>query len=241
MLQVFNKRGAGAIVCHPDNHEGKVKREPPKQLSIEQRKAARMLLLRKIYNMANGSSLNMVKFWEAGKACELPPEVTEDTARFLVDEGYLKYKSMDLGGLITSKGIKRVEEADASPDRGNEHFSSQNSVSVTIGQMNNYNSQVQVGNVEATMNVGADFAGLLALMDEIRSAIPKLNLDASRADDLKNHVETAEALAKTTKPNRGFIRLSLESIQRVLEGSSANVLASGLLAKFPEILNQLAP
>ena len=67
------------------------------------------------------------------------------------------------------------------------------------------------------------------LVRTIKEAIPKLNLDRDKTNQLYVDVGTVEVQIGAPNPKRSIITESMNSIRNILEGAIGSAIASGLL------------
>jgi hypothetical protein len=66
-------------------------------------------------------------------------------------------------------------------------------------------------------------------LTELHDKIEQLHLAPGDRNDLEAEVMTIEAQMQSSKPRRSTIQASMESIVKILEGASGNVLATLLI------------
>ena len=92
---------------------------------LEERQKSRWLLLREIYEIANGlSETHIINMYEVGDRLGWEREKTEATFDYLQGESLLKIVTFGGGIMLTHQGVKEVEEAEKSPDQPTLHFPS---------------------------------------------------------------------------------------------------------------------
>jgi hypothetical protein len=95
--------------------------------------------------------------------------------------------------------------------------------------------QFSPGAVQASRS-GLDLAGLSGFIEQVRTALPGLQLTPDVDSDLKADLDTMESQLKSTKPKREILRSSLQSVRTVLEGAAGSLVASGLLSQLSRLL-----
>lgn len=109
----------------------------------------------------------------------------------------------------------------------------------TINVETMHNSALMAGSPGAVIknNFNAKSTEFAALIKDIRNAIPKLNLEKSKSEQMYADVETIEVQIGSPAPKYMVISESVSSIRSIVEGIAANVITSGLLLT----LNQFFP
>jgi hypothetical protein len=92
-------------------------------------------------------------------------------------------------------------------------------------------SAIQHGTRDSHLTVnydpkGADFK---AFIDHLKTAIPKLELEPEKKNQIYVDIGTIEVQIGALAPKRSIITESIQSIRNILEGMVGSVLASNLL------------
>ena len=135
---------------------------------------------------------------------------------------------------ICHKGVIKVEEALASPDKPISHLSP-----VSIIQIDTMiGSQIQQASPGSTQKVKLieNNVQLITLVNELKEAIDQLGLSNEQKTDLHAEIKTIEAQQKSTKPNTIILTESFSSIRRILEVAAGGILASTLLSKIAALI-----
>jgi AbiTii len=97
----------------------------------------------------------------------------------------------------------------------------------------------QVGTVKSTqqnISNGVDVAAVQQIVVALRHNSGQLNLSPERADELKAELQTLEAQTQSPKPKASILREGLLSVRSILEETTANVLAAGMLHEIAKLL-----
>lgn len=93
-------------------------------------------------------------------------------------------------------------------------------------------SQIQIESEHSSQTqqfTKLDPAKVAEFVVELRSRQKELRLEVDERDELESELKTIEAQVNSPKPKDSILRESLESVRRVLEGATGNLIASGLL------------
>lgn len=109
-------------------------------------------------------------------------------------------------------------------------------------QGNVAHSQVQgraLNSPQTQANTVIDTAQLLRVVGELNSRIDQLALNADTVSELRAEIQTLESQTNSPNPKRSILREALGSIGRILENTTGNVVASGLMAHVGAALRML--
>ncbi|CAA7602207.1 Hypothetical protein DEACI_2880 [Acididesulfobacillus acetoxydans] len=193
-------------------------------------KSDRFHFLRALFEATGGRQLSPVNMWTLGKQLGFPGDYTEGIVEYLVEESLVQYFALGGEIVITHNGVVQVEQAISKPDQPTKYFPPINIINV----QNMVGSQIQQGNDNSTQTGTfslPDPAVLASFIDELKSKIPELNLDAEKLQELNSEIITVEAQSKSSKPKYTIIKECLKSIRNILEGTAGSIAASALLAK----------
>lgn len=111
---------------------------------------------------------------------------------------------------------------------------------ISIGQMEN--SSILQGSQRAKQEVAistTSFTILSNFIYQIKQQLAKIELDEVDEEIAKTDINSIEGQLSSPRPNIGVIGEALSSLRKILEGASANVLASELIKKITEISGML--
>lgn len=100
----------------------------------------------------------------------------------------------------------------------------------------NESSNVQVGNGNIQNISNADLDEVKKLLISIKDSLSELKLSTENENELKIEIETIESQLKSKKPNTKILNEGLKSLRKVLEGSGATIVASGLIMGITKII-----
>jgi hypothetical protein len=129
-----------------------------------------------------------------------------------------------LSHYLDSQGYRRSNRASPAP-----RTESRSSHSVHIENM--FGSAIQQGTRDSqiTVNFDAKGAEFKNLVNQIKEAIPKLNLDHERTNQLYADVGTIEVQVASPHPKQSIIAECVHSVRSILETVATKALTSGLL------------
>lgn len=106
------------------------------------------------------------------------------------------------------------------------------SVTNNIGSMNNSQLQQDSSNANQTLTVTqSELADVESFIKELKEQISQIPLSQPEQDELHSEILTVDTQLSSPKPKSLIIKESLKSIRALLEGVTASMVASGLLAK----------
>jgi len=100
-------------------------------------------------------------------------------------------------------------------------------------------SQIQQGTEESIQQMETkeiDFKEVTKLLQSIKDSIDSLGIDSPEKEELLADLETIQSQASSPKPKTTIIRECWKSIRAILEGATANTLASGFLHQIGSFL-----
>ncbi len=103
--------------------------------------------------------------------------------------------------------------------------------SITNNIHNMQNSMLQQASPESrqTMNTEMNYQGISKFVQELSVELRKLNLRPDLNDEIEAEIRTVKAQLESPKPKKLIVEESLKSIKTILEGTTGNILASGLI------------
>lgn len=200
-------------------------------MNIEERAQQRFQFLKTVYELTEGCPYSYVDMWKIGENQGLSPADTQNIVTWLFDEGLLGDGSLGGGIRISHKGVQEIEAALSHPEQGTQYFPSTVINIVNIGNMTN--SQIQQGTTASTQSFKQALASMDSIRDELeklKSAVANLNLDDETKLEVEAQIATVEAQLKSKRPIRVIIEESAKSLRNLLEGTTASLIASGILS-----------
>lgn len=195
---------------------------------LEQKKARRFKYLKALYDASNADPMARIDMHSLGANLGLNSAEVDAIARYLHDEGLLKFVAM--GGIIaiTHRGVIEIEESIEAPSKPTEHFPAFNVINV--GSM--HNSQITQGAFGSSQSNHISSPDLQSLKDFLETAsgiVSKLELGEDAEREIKADLATLHAQVDSTKPKTGIIHECLSSVRRILEGAAGKAAADALL------------
>jgi len=102
---------------------------------------------------------------------------------------------------------------------------------IFIGQMTGSQFVQNSPNANLTLTYDPTSADFKTLLEELKTAIPKLGLDPDAAVQIHGDVGTIQLQIGMPTPNKSIIAHSLSSIRNILEGAVGSLIASGFLLR----------
>ena len=143
-----------------------------------------------------------------------------DAVRKIILEWSLKLEADGITGEGMSFSPKEKERAQAV---------TYNIKNYIQGNIQDSQIQIEAENSTQTKSVEFDVARVTKLIEALKSTIDVVGIDQQGKQELQSEIQTLEAQAKSPKPKNSIIAESLSSVRRILEGSTGNLVASGLL------------
>lgn len=199
-------------------------------MNIEERSRQRFQLLKTIYDLTDGDPHSYVDMWEIGGKQGLSRADTQNIVTWLFDEGLLGDGAIGGGINISHKGVQEIETALSHPKQGTRYFPP---VINIINIENMTNSQIQQGTTASTQSFTQAPGSMDSIRDELeklKSAVANLNLDNETKGEVEAQIATVEAQLKSKRPIRVVIEESTKSLRNLLEGTTASLIASGILS-----------
>ncbi len=170
----------------------------------------------------------------------------------LQGEGLIRLVSMANGVVrLTAEGAREVEEARARPNTPTEHFASDGSVHAEPGTTNaRVAPPVPEDEPRVTRPPAAVDRNVLSEMKEfvpeLKEALNRLDLegglglDEDRLSELAAEISTIEAQMGSPKPKAQIVRLSLESIEGIMESSTDNAVTEKIASAIDAFITNLS-
>lgn len=200
----------------------------------------RLAFLSNLNAMSDGNTGKPVKGAMLAEAVGIidDEEKLRSVSRYLENEKLVKVdwlKGIPAFITLTHAGLREVEDATRQPDQPTRHFMAVNILNVE----NMNNSPVQQGNIDSTQTVALSPEAINQLQDFIERLSNCLkDFQSSETANMKAEAEasTLRAQVASPKPNPSIIKEGLLSLRTILEGATANVLASKFLAEINELV-----
>ena len=170
----------------------------------------------------------------------------------LQGEGLIRLVSMANGVVrLTAEGAREVEEARARPNAPTEHFAPAGGVYAEPGTTYaRVAPPVPEDDPSATrppdvvdQNV---LSGMKEFVPELEEALNRLDLegglglDEDRLSELAAEIRTIEAQLGSPRPKARIVRLSLESIEGIMEGSTDNAVTEKIASAIDAFITRLS-
>lgn len=193
---------------------------------LEEEKANRFRFVKLLYEKSGGDELRWSNMWDLGTELGLDKETTQRITHYLHGEHLLEFKA--LGGLIglTHYGIKEMEQALSQPDHATAHFPAAVNVIQIMGNV--VGSQIQQGTQESQqVQINQDTRRDLAeFLTKLEKSLTEIKVEADTLRNLEADIQTIKAQLSAAQPKRSIVRQALSSIQSVLVGAGATLVAA---------------
>ncbi|EJY54982.1 multi- copper enzyme maturation ABC-type transport system permease component-like protein [Alicyclobacillus hesperidum URH17-3-68] len=199
-------------------------------MNIEERTRQRFQFLKTVYELTDGDPHSYVDMWEIGRNQGLNPSDTQNIVTWLSNEGLLGDGFIGGGISISHKGVQEIETALSHPKQRTRYFPPVLNI-VNIGNMTN--SQLQQGTTASTQTLTQSPVSMDSIRNELeklKSAIANLHLDDETSAEVEAQIQTVEAQLKSKRPIHIVIEESIKSLRNLLEGTTASLIASGILS-----------
>ena len=202
------------------------------QYTIEDKKAARLRMLEKIYQETGGSESTIFEIFEIGRSLDFTDELTEITSNYLSGQNLIKSRTIGGGFSITHNGIVQYEKAVSAPEKESDYFPPYkviNDIKI-FGDVNNAQILAGIENHNKTINKNDNF-------DEIRKWIQSLEEVVNNKknneifEKIKDDIDIIKMNINAEKPNVKYIGIALRSIEGVLIGLASNTIFQMFLEK----------
>lgn len=197
--------------------------------SIELQRQQRFEFLKCVYDVTGGSRLKHVSMWKIGKEVALSRDETHRVCEFLTGEGLLKHVTLGGGIAITHEGVVEIEDALTNPEQATHYFPAVNIIN--IHHMSQ--SQIQQGTTASSQvtTLPIDFKKVANFINLLKSSIPDLSLQEKQRLEIDAEIATVDAQLSSPHPKQNILMESLQSLRRILENVTSNVLAQQLISQ----------
>lgn len=169
----------------------------------------------------------------------------------LQGEGLIRLVSMANGLVrLTAEGAREVEEARARPTESTEHFTPAGVAYAESATDARPAPSVPEDDLRATRPPAAveqnTPSGMKEFVPELKEALNRLDLegglglDEDRLSELAAEIRTIEAQMGSPRPKAQIVRLSLESIEGIMEGSTDNAVTEKIASTIDAFITRLS-
>lgn len=210
--------------------------------TLDEKRSRRLLFMRRLYDVTNGSKLGRADMWELGEEFGWSRDDVQNVVEYLEGEGLLEYAAM--GGVIaiTHFGVVEVEQSLSDPEAPTEHFPPSINV-IHVEKM--YGSQIQQGTVDSVQEGNFLPQGmedsLRNLLSSLRRDLSEIELGKDDRSELETELATAELQLESGRPKRSTIRTSLTTIGELLTKATVVSGSSVQLATHIQTLHEILP
>jgi hypothetical protein len=102
--------------------------------TIMKKKAQRFLYLKRLYEITEGDTFNLVARKDIGRELGWDESTTDGVTNYLQEEGLMKSQTFTKVG-ITHRGVKSIEAALNQPDKPTDYFPAANIIIVVNGNL----------------------------------------------------------------------------------------------------------
>lgn len=193
-----------------------------KNYSLEEKKEARLKILKSIYDTSGGSLSSMIDIWSIGKNLNFEYDLTKITYDYLIEKKYLK--SMALGGKVslTLLGIESIENSKENPSKAIGDFPSFN---ITFNQSTFTNSGVQIGNTNSQQTIIYNDSQILDWLNNLQSKIKELSISDVNQIKLEEEINEVKNLLKTEETKKSkYLKLAWENIKSILQSATGSAV-----------------
>lgn len=202
---------------------------------INQRQAARLLVLKTIYEASGGSLSTSVSGQDLLDKLGMPDQELGDACTFLADKRLIDETRTLWGHYtpflvnITRRGIEEIERSIQAPKEPTQYFPAASSIVYIEGNV--VGSPIQSGSPGARQEVATNISipDIRDFISELKKATPELDIPDEQKSELEAEISTLEAQVNSPKPKKQIIRESLHSVRAILEGAGGALAATGLL------------
>lgn len=214
----------------------------PRATPLDEKRRRRLLFMRRLYQLTDGSRLAGVNMWELGAELGWDRGDVDNVVEYLEGEGLLEYVAMGGEIGITHMGVVEVEQTLSDPEQGTVHFPAAVNI-IHIEQM--HGSQIQQGNVGSSQEghfVSEDTSqSLRDLLVALRADLGNILLDDDDRSELEAELGTVEQQLGSSRPKAGTIRASIERVGQLLGKATTATGSAVQLASHIEELHKILP
>jgi len=195
--------------------------------SMSELSEKRFQFLHRLYELSGGNQNQLFEERDIGEELNLTSEQSDIIGQYLKGEDLIKYVSRRKIA-ITHNGVVEIENALLAPDEPTAYFPPVNIINIHHME----GSQIQQGTIDSTQAGTFEIGNqkqLSEFIELLKDKLPELEISADDKSEIEADVATIEIQMKSNRPKTGFIKESLLSIKRILEGASGAVIATGLL------------
>ncbi len=146
----------------------------------------------------------------------------------------------NLNAKITVSGVHFLQQIEREILKSEKPIPVSSTINVVQVQ-NMINSPFQQGTSQSTFQnntrIQEHIEELKSFLNDLKQSIDNLNISDDLKSELESEIATAEAQAKHPKPRATAIKETLDSIRKVFEGVSINLIPK-VIEKLPELINK---
>lgn len=208
-----------------------------RQATYEGRQAARLAYLRAAYDASDADPMGMFDWEKVAEAAGVERGLAEAAVSYLATKGLLEWRTSQWLSL-TTWGIDEAEQLLADPETRSENLPAPASINVmNVKEM--YGSfQIQQGVTNSPQTVGdatVDRDRLHALVSDLRAWLEDADLNEDDRLEAKAELMTLESQLGSSRPKNTIVKESLATFRRIIEGVSAGVATSTLVAHLNDL------
>lgn len=203
-------------------------------MDIERKKALRLKLLLKLYELTAGSRHKSLDLKSVGQQLGLDEEPTLDAGQYLKDQGLIEYLAMGPQVGITHYGIMEAEERLQNAGTPSARFPEINIV--TVGQM--IGSNIQQGTTASSLTSAArvDVPAVAPLVEALEGALREAQLESRQRADAEAELATIRAQLKSSNPKPSILKGSVETLKTIVQGGGQLAAAGKIIQDLLSLL-----
>ncbi|MEW6615014.1 MAG: hypothetical protein AB1401_06060 [Thermodesulfobacteriota bacterium] len=208
--------------------------------TLEKLKKKRFLFMNRLYEISGGDRHKVFDEWK--DICEVrnfSESECETISQYLEGEGLIKWVAQGGAISITHRGVMEVEEALTEPEQSTNYFPPVINI-INVHHMEG--SQIQQGSYQSTQSVSFSHEtqkSLQEFIELLKEKLPNIQIAQDDRSEIQADISTIEAQINSIRPKPSIIKESLSSIQRVLESTTAGIIAGELLKYLPALFAAL--
>jgi len=192
--------------------------------------------LYRLYQLSEGDENHPVEVGKIREEIGASNTFAKDIIDYLETEGLLNFQPGSDTVSITPGGDDEIENALINSDKATAHFPPMDKI-YTTRKMEMDMSAASISDLQLVTIGSNKHRELKEVIGLLKEAADQLGLDTQQNNTLQVEINTIEGQLLSSKPKANLIPKSLDSIRRILEGSSGNPLGSSILTKIMSIIS----
>ena len=188
-------------------------------MTLEEKKKARYLLLKALYDATDGDSDESAEWEKVAVQAGLDTKAADGAITYLHNEGLLERQTRE-DIAITHAGVVEIEKAQSHPEKPTTYFPPVNIINIHGAN----NAPIQQGTIDShqTVHLAPPAVNdIRSLLIELKAKLPTAGLTPDALKEVESDVASIEAQLNGPKPKKGIVKELLKNVGEVVKGAAS--------------------